>query len=391
MSDGAGGTNAPVAAAAPKNEHGSGGVGRESDMENVGCAYYSPPLTDGDISAGRKMPYWNYRLCPGRSLVQFHLEELGQGTVEDIDGADQDQERTGKKLESSTDGKTVQKKGQQDPVIYEASLDDEEVVRFVETPSLNSLGHYIQPTLTSGTRVLTDEYRSYAKLWDEPNAASMREGFSSGVGIVVPLERDVTGEVSYFGSGDKCGNNKYRMSRVVTVRGCCPAKKPDSVRKKPRLRLVEGEEASLRILAVEEPRSCRYNVLACQECHGEDTKADKGEEEADIVSKAGSTVNPHSSNDAEPPFDTSQCSVCQENSDIHLRRLPQNLRSVIQRYIALVIQSRCRRFLLFLRRRQVRIEMCFVPCFSIHTIHTCIMLSPPVSFVQSAVDQVPLI
>jgi len=318
--------NAAVAATAPENEHTSGGVGRDSDMENVGCAYYSPPLTDDDISAGRKLPYWNYRLCPGGSLVQFHLEELGQGTVEDIDGADryEERKRTGKKLGSRTHGKTVRKEGQQDNVIYEASLDDEEVVRFVATPSLNSLGQYIQPTLTPGTSVLTDEYRSYAKLWSEPNVASMREGFSSGVGIVVPLGNDVTGEVSYFGSGDKCGNNKYRMSRVLTVRGCCPAKKPDLVRKTPRLRLAEDDEASLRILAVEEPRSCRYIVLACQECHVpvEDSIADKGEEEADIVSKAESTVKPHSSNGEEPPFDTSQSSVCQENSDIHLRRLP---------------------------------------------------------------------
>ena len=241
-----------------------------ADRKMDGCAYYSPEFGGKKKKKQERLPYWNYRICPGRSIEQFHAELRKKMTIEEL----------GQILEEDAQN---QRKG-------ESSKGTEETTSTTEhsngaTIQYISLGKQIVPTLSPNSSILSDEYHQQAKLWrDDARSGSggSREGFDEGRGRLVEVslssygQADSMGEVSYYAGGAPCGkraNPSERITRLVTLEGCCP--ESDSMPPP----LFQYAHSNLRIISVAEPRMCRYNILACFDCPGGEEEGEKNEED----------------------------------------------------------------------------------------------------------------
>ena len=241
------------------------------DRNTDGCAYYSPEFSLKKNKKQDRLPYWNYRVCPGRSIEQFHAELRKQMTIEEL----------GQSLEEDAQN---QRKG-------EFSKGTKETTSITEhtngaTIQYVSLGKRIEPTLSPNSSILSEEYHQQAKLWKDDARSSSggsREGVDEGRGRLVKVSlssygrADSMGEVSYYAGGAPCGkktNPAERITRLVTLEGCCP--ESDSMPPP----LFKYAQSNLRIMSVAEPRMCRYNILACFDCPGgEEEEGEKNEED----------------------------------------------------------------------------------------------------------------
>ena len=241
-----------------------------ADRKMEGCAYYSPSFGGKKDKKQGRLPYWNYRICPGRSIEQFHVDLRKKMTIEEL-GLILEEDAQNQSGSASSGG------------IEETTSTTEHTNG--ATIQYITLGKQIAPTLSPNSSILSDEYSKQAKLWKDSaptGSGGSREGFDKGRGrlVQVPLssydQSDGMGEVSYYTGGAQCGkktNLQERMTRLVILEGCCP--ESDSI---PAPLFRDASKSNLRIMSIAEPRMCRYNVLACFDCPRTDEE-DKTEEE----------------------------------------------------------------------------------------------------------------
>lgn len=234
-----------------------------------GCAYYSPEFGGKKNKKQDRLPYWNYRICPGRSIEQFHAELRKKMTIEEL----------GQRLEEDAQNWRKGSKGTKETTSITEHTNGA-TIQYI------SLGKQIEPTLSPNSSILSDEYHQQAKLWkDDARSGSggSREGFDEGRGRLVKVslssygQADSMGEVSYYAGGAPCGkktNPAERITRLVTLEGCCP--ESDSMPPP----LFKYTQTNLRIMSVAEPRTCRYNILACFACPREEQTGQKNVEDA---------------------------------------------------------------------------------------------------------------
>ena len=242
------------------------------DRKMDGCAYYSPEFGVKKNKNQDRLPYWNYRICPGRSIEQFHAELRKKMTVEELGQILEEDAQNQRKGESS--------KGTKERTSTTEHTNVGATIQYI------SLGKQIAATLSPNSSILSDEYHQQAKLWkDDTRSGSggSREGFDEGRGRLVKVslssygQADSMAEVSYYAGGAPCGkktNPAERVTRLVTLEGCCP----DSDSMPPPL--FKYETSNLRIMSVAEPRMCRYNILACFTCPREEQTGQKKVEDA---------------------------------------------------------------------------------------------------------------
>jgi len=320
------------------NDRGGGARSRpRADSRKMeGCAYYSPAFGGKKNEEKDRLSYWNYRVCPGRSIEQFHvelrkkmtLEELGQILEEDAENQREGASSGGIKATTSTSEHT---KG--------------------ATTQYISLGKHISPSLSPNSSILSDDYHQYAKLWKDDarfSGRDSREGFDKGRGrlVRVPLSSyghaDDMGEISYYSDGAQCEkktNPVERMTRLVTLEGCCPKLPPP---------LFRDVQIDFRIMSVAEPRMCHYDILACFDCPMEEKENKENEEDVatlgsdvNVAAKIGRSIEKTKPGKSVPQkkgrsvptnngvdIDQSQGSVtscdsfCYESTESHIRRMP---------------------------------------------------------------------
>ena len=294
-----------------------------------GCAYFSTVPSGKKNTKQKMLPYWNYRICPGRSVEQFHVNLRRDVTCEELSEIILEGEAPSNQQQ---DGATSS--GTEEEISSTSEDCNGATVQYI------SLGKYIPPTISPTSGILSDEYHQYAKLWkDDATSAerSDREGVEEGRGRFMKVSlssydhADDMGEVSYYAGGAQCGektNPSERITRLVTLEGCCP--KPDALPPP----IVHDAQSNLRIMSVAEPRMCRYNMLACFECSTsrEEMEVDEeavgtsrneqGTRSEDASSqKKGTAISTNIDIDQNKRF-TSCDGSCFEASECHLRRMP---------------------------------------------------------------------